>query len=390
MSQAVFLVGGRGSRLGAATDLAAKPTLEIRGRPFLSYLLDEAARHGARSALLLCGYRGAEMAAAYRGVTVRGMRVEATVEPSPMGTGGAVALALESGLLEETFFLANGDTLFDCNWLSLVSSAPITMALADRVDGDRYDRVRLNGAWSRRVVSTKAAAGPISAGLYHVRRDLTRGFLSRPCSLESDVLPLMMERGLVDGVCSGGSFIDIGVPEDLERAQSLVPAIARRPAVFLDRDGVLNVDHGHVSSVDRFEWVEGAREAVRWINDAGYLALVVTNQGGVARGLYTSRDVDHLHAWMSQELAKAGAHVDAYEYCVDLDSEMRKPRAGMLRKLMSEWSIDASASMMIGDRETDVETAKAAGVSGHLFQGGSLLSYVSERVPRLRAMRALR
>lgn len=385
VTQAVFLVGGRGSRLGEATRFAAKPTLEIKGRPFLNYLLDEAARHGVRKALLLCGYRGAEMAAMYHGISVRGMQVEAMVEPSAMGTGGAIALALENNLLEESFFLVNGDTLFDCNWLSLMGSAPITMALAQNVNGNRYDRVQLNG---RRVVSTKAVHGPISAGLYYIHRDLTRRFLVKPCSLESDVLPQMLAQGFVEGAYYTGSFIDIGVPEDLERAQSLVPAITRRPAVFLDRDGVLNVDHGHVSSIDRFEWVDSAREAVRWINDAGYLALVVTNQGGVARGLYTAKDVDFLHEWMSEELAKVSAHIDAYEYCVDLESEMRKPRAGMLKKLMSEWSIDISASMMIGDRETDIEAAKSAGVSGHLFHGGSLLDYVRERVPRLRIMRS--
>jgi D,D-heptose 1,7-bisphosphate phosphatase len=148
---------------------------------------------------------------------------------------------------------------------------------------------------------------------------------------------------------------------------------------------------------DQVRWVAGAREAVRWLNDAGYLVFIVTNQAGVARGLYSEEHIIDLHGWMSTELRRHGAHIDCFEYCpyhpegvverYRLVSELRKPEPGMIRKLLAEWPVDASQSFMIGDRETDLEAAAAAGIPGHLFRGGDLLDFVTTRIkPRRRTV----
>ena len=117
VEQAVFLVGGLGSRLRGLTSERAKPMLDVGGRPFLDYLLDEASRYGIKRALLLCGYRAGDLTSIYNGRTIRGMRIETVVEASPAGTAGALALAADR--LDEDFFLVNGDSLFDFNWLAL-------------------------------------------------------------------------------------------------------------------------------------------------------------------------------------------------------------------------------------------------------------------------------
>src|SRR5258707_5740244 len=209
-----------------------------------------------------------------------------------------------------------------------------------------------------------------------------------PCSLERDVLPGLAIEGLVDGCIAEGPFIDIGIPEDFERAQVLVPSLLRRPAAFFYRDGLLNEDTGYVHRSDQVRWVEGARETVRWLNDAGYLVFVVTNQAGIARGLYSEEHVDSLHGWMSAELRIHGAHIDSIEYCpfhpegtverYKRVSDLRKPAPGMIRKLLSEWPVDASQSFLVGDRESDIEAAAAAGIRGHLFAGGDLFDFVTK------------
>src|SRR4051812_3180043 len=117
-----------------------------------------------------------------------------------------------------------------------------------------------------------------------------------------------------------------------------------RPAVFFDRDGVLNEDIGYLYERTKFRWLPGARQAVRAVNDAGYLAFVVTNQSGVARGLYNESDILALHAWMADELAEIGAHIDAFEYCPHhpkatveryrIPCTCRKPRPGMITGIM--------------------------------------------------------
>lgn len=162
----------------------------------------------------------------------------------------------------------------------------------------------------------------------------------------------------------------------------------RRPAIFFDRDGVLNEDSGYVFEIGGLKWIEGAAAAVGAVNAAGYFAFVVTNQSGVARGLYEERHVDALHQWMADELAKHGAHIDAFEYCpyhpeavverYRRASPRRKPAPGMITDLLERYPVDLSRSLLIGDKPSDLEAAAAAGVRGFLFPGGNLESFVRE------------
>lgn len=162
----------------------------------------------------------------------------------------------------------------------------------------------------------------------------------------------------------------------------------RRPAAFLDRDGVLNEDCGYAHRPDQIRWVEGAVAAVRRLNDLGFRVFVVTNQSGIARGMYKARDVEALHRWMAEQLQRVGARIDDWRYCpyhpahrpeafADKAS-WRKPEPGMLLDLMAAWPVDRPASFLVGDRDSDIEAARAAGVDGHLFRGGNLDAFVAE------------
>lgn len=166
----------------------------------------------------------------------------------------------------------------------------------------------------------------------------------------------------------------------------------KRPTAFLDRDGVINLDHGFVHTIDRVEWVEGAIAAIKLLNDLGYLVFVVTNQSGIARGRYDEAAVEALHQWMAGQMAAAGARVDAFYFCphhpegarddLRFVCDCRKPAPGMLLRAIAEWPVDRSRSFLIGDRFTDVEAAQAAGIAGHLFTGGNLLEKVRDVISR--------
>jgi D-glycero-D-manno-heptose 1,7-bisphosphate phosphatase len=162
---------------------------------------------------------------------------------------------------------------------------------------------------------------------------------------------------------------------------------SRRPGVIFDRDGVLNVDHGYVGEVERLEWMPGARLAVRRLNEAGIAVAVATNQSGVARGYFNLAAVERLHEAMRADLAVEGAWLDAVYVCPFLaeaavaeyahpDHPDRKPNPGMILKALAELDLDPDQTLVIGDKPSDLEAARRAGVAGALFPGGDLNAFI--------------
>ena len=160
---------------------------------------------------------------------------------------------------------------------------------------------------------------------------------------------------------------------------------ARRPALFLDRDGVINLDKGYVSQIADFEWMPGAAEAISTFNARNWYVFIVTNQSGIARGYYTEDDMQRLHSWMLEELANKGAQIDAIYHCpfhaegeiarYRKDSFDRKPKPGMLLQAMADYPVKRESSFLIGDKDTDIAAAHAAGIGGFLFKGTNLANF---------------
>jgi D,D-heptose 1,7-bisphosphate phosphatase len=401
--QAAILCGGLGSRLGELAAKTPKPLLRVDGVPFLDVLLFELGRHGVKRVLLLAGFAAHRIIdyASSTPMKVRfGLDIEVSIEPQRAGTGGAVWYARDR--LEDWFFLLNGDSWFDINLLELsyrvIGEAPVTGAIAVRAlqDASRYGVVELD---QDRITRFRARPerpgnGLVSGGVYFFRRTLVDA-LGPCCSLEEDVLPRLASNEQLLGVPFGNYFIDIGVPQSLFRAQDEIPLRRRRAAVFLDRDGVINHDGGHVGSFERFQWIDGAKAAIKALNDSGLFVFVVTNQSGVARGFYGESDIAVLHTQLANELAAAGAHLDDIRYCpfhpeaviptYRRASHWRKPGPGMIFDLLRCWPVDPGSSFLICDRESDRAAASAAKIDSHLFPGGDLSRFISD----LLAKRAL-
>jgi D,D-heptose 1,7-bisphosphate phosphatase len=394
IEQAVILCGGFGTRLGSLTTKVPKPLLPVGDAPFLQALIQEVARCGIRDFLLLAGHMSEQMidfAHTVSDALGLSIHVEVAIERHPAGTGGALFEARDR--LADTFLLLNGDSFFDFRMhelsklLSTRTDALGAVALRYVEDSGRYGSVRLAGDEIVRFEEKDptASAGLVNGGVYLFRRNVL-DYVTDNCSLERDVMPAIAADGLLLGRVGDGFFVDIGLPETYEEAQHALIAHRQRPAVFLDRDGVLNRDTGHVGTVERFVWTVGAREAIRLINDRGYYAFVVTNQAGIAKGKYTLDDYWALRAHIREDLFVAGAQIDDERFCpyhpdafldaYRISSDWRKPGSGMLLDLMKYWPIETNGTFLVGDQASDIAAAEAAGVRGYRFEGGNLRDFI--------------
>jgi D-glycero-D-manno-heptose 1,7-bisphosphate phosphatase len=395
IEQAVILCGGMGTRLGALTTATPKPLLPVGDTPFLQILIQEIARCGVRKFLLLAGHLSEQIERFAHEITASlngAIEVDVAVERKPAGTGGALHEARDR--LAEQFLLVNGDSFLDValnklgHLLNSRSDAVGAIALRHVSDSGRYGAVGTDGQTIIRFREKQPDGGPglINGGIYLLRRAVL-DFVTPNCSLERDVLPALAAQGRLLGYqVDDGFFIDIGLPETYHQAQRDLIRHRRRPAVFMDRDGVLNLDAGHVGTVDRFMWTPGAIDAIRLLNDKGFYVFVATNQAGIAKAKYDIDAYWHLRDHIRADLFAQGAQIDDERFCpyhpdaVDSrwrgPSDWRKPEPGMLLDLMRAWPIEASASFMIGDKPTDLAAARAAGINGYHFVGGNLRDFV--------------
>lgn len=398
--QCVILLGGLGTRLGELTRTMPKPLLEVAGGPFVNILLTEATRRGFTDILLLAGHASEVVQTYAEQRRIRlpsSTKLTVVVEEQPLGTGGAVRNALEH--LDERFLLMNGDTWFDFNWLdlALVPSEDAVIAGRKVPLADRYEHLAIDPRG--RVTAIVPRGGHegeavINGGIYVMNKADFAAYEGR-FSIEADLLPRLVAEGRLSARVHDGFFIDIGVPDSLSEARQTIAGRLRRPALFLDRDGVLNHDDNYVGTSDRLRWMDGAAAAVKAANEAGAYVFVVTNQAGVAKGYYDEADVQVLHRWMSDALRDCGAHIDDWRYCpyhaeatvaaYRQAHPWRKPQPGMLLDLMAHWPVERSRSLLVGDQPTDLDAAAAAGVAALKFGGGNLAEAIEPWIDRLKS-----
>jgi D-glycero-D-manno-heptose 1,7-bisphosphate phosphatase len=363
--------------------------LNVGGEPFLDVLLRNIARYGIIDVLLLSRHKAEVIRSHYASNPLPGLRITICEEREPAGTAGA--LREFASLLDDTFLLTNGDSLFDVNYLALhneFDSATIdcSIALCEVQDVSRYGQVTLGPGERVKGYSEKngipGRPGLISGGVYVMSRRIVDEIGPGMISLETSILPSLVERGRVSGKPFNGYFIDIGLPESYVRAQIEVPEWEKRPAVFLDRDGTVNHDEGYTHRPEDLVFLPHVPEAIRAINDTGRLVIVVSNQAGIARGFYGAEQVDLFHAEMNARLQSFGAHIDAFYYCphhpeavvweLARNCACRKPGTGLFDLACADWKIDLGRSVMIGDKESDILAAQNYGLRGFRTNGSDM------------------
>ena len=225
MDQCVILVGGKGSRLGEITAKFPKPMLEVNDEPFLFYLIKQAKSFGFKKILLLAGHAPEQIENYINNLKLENISIDIKKEQAPLGTGGALVNAYN--YLDNEFFLMNGDSIIDGNWLSinkfLDDSNDIAIALVKMKDCRRYGTVSLKDNKVTDFIEKNNSSddGLINGGVYFIKKKIFKGLRVENLSFENDILPFHVKRKKVAGKEIKGFFIDIGIPESLEQARQI-------------------------------------------------------------------------------------------------------------------------------------------------------------------------
>ena len=373
--EAVVLAGDLGTRLRSVVSELPKCMAPIGPEPFLSYVLDWLGRHKITRVVLSVGYLR-ESIMSWVSAQNLPFEVDYAVEETPLGTGGGIKLAL-SKCHGPKVLVVNGDTFFPVDLDAIPFDSPITVALKPMKDFDRYGAVTLDH-YKIKAFKEKAPVkqGLINGGVYALNGLDLSSFPER-FSFEKDVLEPFAAKGQVGGWVSDNYFIDIGIPEDYERAQTELPqykavkeASARVLAsdadtLLLDRDGTINVHiiGDYVRTVEQFRFLPGVLEEFpRWAAHF-HRIIVVTNQRGVGKGLMTDDDLASIHRYMLQAVRDAGGRIDAILTCTAIsdDDPRRKPNIGMYQEARMLFP-DMGKAVMMGDGDCDREFALRAGI----------------------------
>ena len=371
--EAIVLAGGLGTRLRSAVSNLPKCMAPIGDTPFLSYILDWLQDQGADHVILSVGYLREYIINWISGQNYP-FEIDFAVEETPLGTGGGIREALKYCHGKKVFVI-NGDTFFPVDLNAFTFDAPITVALKPMMEFERYGAVDISsGVITGFREKGYCREGLINGGVYALN-DLDLSGFPPKFSFEKEVLEPLKYKTC--GVVQDCYFLDIGIPEDYERAQTELPEYRAVKAaskkliesdadtLLIDRDGTINVriKGDYVRNRNQFKFINGILEEFpKWAAKFRRI-IVVTNQRGVGRGLMTDEDLADIHSHMLRAITEAGGRIDAILTCTATDDgdPRRKPNPGMYHEAKHLFP-SMERAIMLGDSETDAAFAENAGI----------------------------
>ena len=401
----ILMAGGRGTRIAELFPDIPKPLIPVAGMPILEREIRSLCEQGFKDLILTVGYLADKIMAYFGDGSQLGVKIEYFVEETPLGNAGAL-FRLKEKIGDEPFLLLNADAAFDVDFNRMVEfhkSHGGLVTLFTHPNSHPYDSGLIIADDKGNVEKWLAKEDErpqwydnrVNAGLHVIDpKVLEMSFDYLDVDAESG-LPkgkVDLDRQILKPLCGTGQMFcydspeyvkDMGTPDRFHQVEAdhkngIVQAknlSNKQKAVFLDRDGTINKYVGFLRNIDDFELIDGVSEAIKKINQSGYLAIVVTNQPVIARGEVTWVELNEIHKKMATLLGKDGAYVDAIYICphhpdkgfegerpeYKIDCDCRKPKPGLLLQAAKDFNIDLSQSIMIGDSNRDVEAGEAAG-----------------------------
>ncbi len=405
MKQAVILAGGKGTRLKERLEGLPKPLIDICGIPLLERQILLLKSYGFNNILLLVNYASNKIIEFCNQNDNWGLDISCIDDGEPLGTAGAV-LSIYN-LLESEFLVVYGDTMLDVDLNRFYRyhhqdpSSVATLFLhpndhpadSDLVETD--DNGKALGFYPYPHDPSKYYPNLVNAALYWIRKEGLLRWKDNKEMLDfgKDLFPMILEENLnIRGYNSIEYIKDGGTPKRLDKicgdliSGKITKSNINNPqkAVFIDRDGTVNIEVNHLNSSDKFELLPGAASAIKILNHSDYLVCVITNQPVIARGECSFSELKQIHNKMETLLGKEGAFIDRIYYCphhpdqgypgeiaeLKIDCDCRKPKTGMIDQAVHDLNIQRNQSWMIGDTSSDMLTAKKAGLKSVLVETG--------------------
>lgn len=424
----IIMAGGKGTRIASVASDIPKPMIKVCGKPILEHQIDNLKAYGLTDIILIIGYLGHVIKDYFGDGSKFGVKIEYFIEDHPLGTAGAL---FKIPQLTEDFLLLCGDLIIDVDfnrlikfhkshnaWASLVvhpnghpydSSLLVTEIVPPRKIGGMPEDTHKVIRWMNKEDERLYYKNRVNAGIEIISPKLLeetiKDFVPRhpetpdKIDLDRDVLKPNIKSGKIFAYDTPEYIKDMGTPDRFyETEKDIESGLVhsrnlknKQKAIFLDRDGTINKMVGFITRPEQFELIPGVAEAIKKMNKAGYLVIVVTNQPVIARGECSFEELQIIHDKMETELGKKGAFVDAIYVCphhtdkgfngerleYKCNCDCRKPKPGLLLQAAKDFNIDLSESYMIGDSERDVEAGKNAGIKKSILietnQAGALI-----------------
>ena len=397
-----IIAGGKGTRLGLKD--TPKPMVEVGGKPLLEHQVNLAKRYAIKNIYMLSGHLS-EVIVDYFGDGKKiGVNIIHIVEKSPLGTAGAVK-QLESRL-DERFMVFYGDVFLDIDLKSFMDFDMKTNSIADIIvhpndhphDSDLVDSNDENivtAFYSKPHDENQYYRNLVNAAVYILSPDIFEYIpQDKPSDFGKDIFPLVLQSDKVIRAYKTAEYIkDIGTIERLKKvSKDMISGKVKRfskrykrPAIFIDRDGTLVEEVDLLHRVEDLELLSFSASAIKKINNSAYLSFLITNQPVVARNLCDTSVIAQIHNKLETLLGREGAYLNDIYFCphhpesgypcenpdFKIDCNCRKPKTGMISKAVKEYNVDVESSWVIGDRTTDIQTGKNAGMKTILVRTGN-------------------